>query len=62
MGTPTENSSQPQPCDDYRERYEKLTGYSLRERPVCHRGQMIMVQLLAKNRSPPAIAIPMIDH
>jgi Putative transposase/Transposase zinc-binding domain len=52
-----EGSSQPQPCNDYRDRYDKLTGHSLRECPACHRGRMITVQLLAKNRSPPAIAI-----
>jgi Putative transposase len=49
-------SSQLQPSDDYRDRYEKLTAYSLRECPVCHHGRMITVQLLAKNRSPPAVA------
>jgi len=51
-----ESSSQPQPCQDYRDRYEKLTGHSLRECPVCHCGRMITVKLLAKSRSPPAIA------
>jgi hypothetical protein len=56
--TPNERSSQAQPCQDYRDRYEKLTGRSLRECPVCHRGRMITVRLLAKNRSPPAIAMP----
>jgi hypothetical protein len=49
------NSSQPQPDEDYRERYEKLTGHSLRECPVCHRGRMITVLLLPKVHSPPAI-------
>jgi Putative transposase/Transposase zinc-binding domain len=58
MTPPNERSSQPQRCEDYRDRYEKLTGRSLRECPVCHRGQMITVKLLAKNRSPPAIADP----
>jgi Putative transposase/Transposase zinc-binding domain len=51
--TPNDASSQPQPSNDYRDRYEKLTGHSLRECPVCHRGRMITVELLAKNRSPP---------
>jgi Putative transposase/Transposase zinc-binding domain len=51
-----ESSSQSQPCQDYRDRYEKLTRHSLRECPVCHRGRMITVKLLAKSRSPPAIA------
>jgi hypothetical protein len=55
MTPPNESSSQPQPCEDYRDRYEKLTGHSLRECPVCHRGRMITVKLLAKDRSFPAI-------
>jgi len=57
LGMPPTNpsSSQPQPCEDYRDRYEKLTGHSLRECPVCHRGRMIAVQLLPKVHSPPAI-------
>jgi hypothetical protein len=55
LGMPPTNpsSSQPQPCADYRDRYEKLTGHSLRECPVCHHGRMITVKLLAKGRSPP---------
>jgi len=55
LGMPPTNpgSSQPQPCQDYRDRYEKLTGHSLRECPVCHHGRMITVKLLAKGRSPP---------
>jgi hypothetical protein len=58
MTPSNESSSYPQPCEDYRDRYEKLTGRSLRECPVCHRGRMITVRLLAKSRSPPAIADP----
>jgi hypothetical protein len=53
MAPPNESSSQPQ--EDYRDRYERLTGHSLRECPVCHRGRMITVKLLAGVRSPPAI-------
>jgi hypothetical protein len=53
--TPNESASQPQPCQDYRDRYEKLTGHSLRECPACHRGRMITVKLLVKGRSPLAI-------
>jgi hypothetical protein len=55
MTPPDEGSSQPQPCEDYRDRYEKLTGHSLRECPICHRGRMITVKLLAKGRSVPAV-------
>jgi Putative transposase len=53
--TPNESSSPPPPCPDYRDRYEKLTGHSLRECPVCHRGRMITGQLLPKVHAPPAI-------
>jgi len=55
MTPPHESSSQPQPREDYRDRYERLTGHSLRECPVCHRGRMIVVKLLAGVRSPPTI-------
>jgi len=55
MTPPNESSSQPQPREDYRDRYERLTGHSLRECPVCHRGRMIVVKLLPGVRSPPAI-------
>jgi Putative transposase len=55
MTPPNESSSQPQPREDYRDRYERLTGHSLRECPVCHRGRMIVVKLLARVRSLPAI-------
>src|SRR5437660_525849 len=43
------------PAEDYRDRYERLTGRSLRECPVCHRGRMITVTTLAEVRSSPAI-------
>jgi hypothetical protein len=39
---------------DYRDRYEKLSGKSLRECPVCHRGRMVVIALLpASGRAPP---------
>jgi Putative transposase/Transposase zinc-binding domain len=41
--------------EDYRDRYERLTGHSLRECPACHRGRMIDVQLLPRVPSSPAI-------
>jgi len=45
----------PQPDKpDYREVYEKLTGQSLRDCPVCHRGQMVVIAILpTSERSPP---------
>jgi hypothetical protein len=53
MAPPNESSSQSQE-DDYRDRYERLTGHSLRECPVCHRGRMITVKSLAGVLSSPA--------
>lgn len=44
----------PQDKPDYRDVYERLTGKSLRECPVCHRGQMVVIAVLpASDRAPP---------
>ena len=44
---------------DYRDLYEKLTGQSLRQCPVCHRGHMIVITLLpASGRAPPWGKLP----
>jgi hypothetical protein len=43
MTPPTKSSSDPATPEDYRDRYQRLTGRSLRECPVCHRGHMIPV-------------------
>ena len=50
-----ESSSDSAPPEDYRDRYERLTGRSLRECPVCHRGRMIAVKVLPQVRSSPTI-------
>ncbi|HVI11017.1 MAG TPA: transposase, partial [Candidatus Binatia bacterium] len=42
-------------AEDYRDRYERLTGRSLWECPVCHRGRMIAIQLLPQVPSSPTI-------
>jgi hypothetical protein len=42
------------PWGDYRDQHERVTGSSLRECPVCHRGRMCMLEILSPNR-PPAI-------
>ena len=55
MAPAKESSSQPTTPEDYRDRYERLTGRSLRECPVCHRGRMITIKALAEVRSAPAI-------
>ena len=36
---------------DYRERYEELTGCSLWQCPVCHRGRMLAIEILPRNHS-----------
>jgi hypothetical protein len=53
--SPRESPSTPATPQDYRDRFERLTGHSLRECPVCLRGHMIPVTILAKVRSSPAI-------
>jgi hypothetical protein len=35
------------PRPDYRDRYEALTGISLRACPVCHQGRMRVIERLA---------------
>jgi len=42
----------PEPPEDYLDRHEELTGVSLRECPVCHRGPMFRIETLAAHRSP----------
>jgi hypothetical protein len=54
LGVLTPLLPQPDPPLDYRDRYERLTGRSLRHCPVCHQGQMVQVQTLpASVRAPP---------
>jgi hypothetical protein len=36
-------------AEDYRERYEELTGCSLRECPVCHQGRMLVIEILPRS-------------
>jgi Putative transposase/Transposase zinc-binding domain len=55
MAPPCESSSESVTPEDYRDRYERLTGRSLRQCPVCHRGRMITIQVLPEVRSLPAI-------
>ena len=37
---------------DYRDRYERLTGVSLRECPHCHHGQMFQIEAFAPGKQP----------
>ncbi len=53
MTPPAVPPAESTPPKDYRDRYEDLTGCSLRECPVCHQGRMRVIELLAPDR--PAI-------
>jgi hypothetical protein len=55
MAPPKKSPSEPATQEDYRDRYERLTGHSLRECPVCHRGRMISVKQLPEATFSPAI-------
>jgi hypothetical protein len=55
MATSSESCSVTATPEDYRDRYERLTGHSLRECPICHRGRMVTVQVLPEERSSPPI-------
>src|SRR6201997_2521610 len=45
--------------DDYRDRYEQLTGSSLSKCPVCHQGRMLVIEILP--RSPHRCLAPIKD-
>ena len=48
LGMPTteETPCHSQPAPDYRDRYEELTGFSLRACPLCHKGRMMLLDTL----------------
>jgi hypothetical protein len=48
MQTPIQQSAESQPDTDYRDRYEELTGCSLRQCPQCRQGRMVIVQILPR--------------
>jgi hypothetical protein len=49
----------PEPRPDYRDLYERLTGKSLRECPVCQQGTMVRVAILPPlSRAPPLAPTP----
>ena len=51
LGMAPEASANPEPLD-YRERYQQVTGVSLRDCPVCHQGHMVTVQILPPGLGP----------
>jgi Putative transposase/Transposase zinc-binding domain len=47
---------QPLACEqsaDYRDHYEKITGSSLIECPACHRGRMVVIDVISPTELPP---------
>ncbi len=51
---PLPGPTSPQDKPDYRDLYEKLTGKSLRQCPVCHSGHMVAIAVLPpSDRAPP---------
>jgi hypothetical protein len=56
MQTPNPDPAPP-PERDYRDRYEELTGCSLRQCPQCQRGRMVLVAILPKSPDHSAVNI-----
>ena len=48
--TPSDTDAEP---PDYRDRYQALTGVSLHQCPVCHRGRMLIVEQINRPAQPP---------
>jgi hypothetical protein len=49
---------QPLACEetrDYRDHYEEITGSSLIECPACHRGRMVVIDVLNPTQPSPPI-------
>jgi hypothetical protein len=45
LGMPVPEASGSRAPKEYRDRYEQLTGRSLRQCPACHQGQMIIIEI-----------------
>lgn len=48
LGTPEVQPATGEPSDDYRDRYEAVTGNSLKACPVCRNGNMIFLELVPR--------------
>jgi hypothetical protein len=49
LGMPAPEAKALKVTKDYRERYEELTGSSLWQCPVCHRGRMLVIEILPRS-------------
>lgn len=55
MASAEEPPCDSQPARDYRDRYQELTGSSLRECPACHLGRMVLLETFLSDSQIPAI-------
>jgi hypothetical protein len=55
MQIPVQQTTAASPSKDYQDRYEELTGRSLRQCPQCRQGQMVIVELLPRCGVPEAV-------
>ena len=53
LGMPVPEPSRAPSAKDYRDRYEDLTGHSLRQCPACRQGQMIIIETFDGVTGPP---------
>jgi len=53
LGMPIPEPSVDSSEKDYRDRYDDLTGHSLRQCPACHQGQMIIIEIFDGVTGPP---------
>ncbi len=49
LGMPAPETPALETPKNYRERYEELTGSSLWQCPVCHRGRMLVIEILPRS-------------
>lgn len=50
---PVREPSDSRASKEYRDRYEELTGHSLRQCPARHQGQMIIIEIIDGVSGPP---------
>jgi len=49
LDMPTQEPPAPEAANDYRQRYEELTGSSLSQCPICHQGHMLVIAVLSRS-------------
>jgi hypothetical protein len=51
LGMPQDSSPACDRSDDYRDHYEAVMGLSLKQCPVCHRGSMILIDVIPRSQT-----------